>query len=221
VASGISGAKIGTGTLPGAAIVSGGITQTQMAANSVGAAQIIDGSVGTAEIADGSVTPAKLASASGVPTAMILPYAGPTAPAGFLLCDGSAVSRSTYSTLYGIIGTTYGVGDGSTTFNIPDIRGREIVGMGSHADVNALGKNDGITLANRRPRHAHTVTDPGHSHGSTQFITTSGGTNAAYGTGGGSAHDMLIPGNTTGISVGAAGMTDSAAYIVLNFVIKT
>ena len=55
----------------------------------------------------------------GMPTGSIIPYAGSTAPAGYLLCDGSAISRSTYSALFAIIGTTYGEGDGNSTFNLP------------------------------------------------------------------------------------------------------
>lgn len=61
---------------------------------------------------------------------LIFPYAGSTAPAGFLLCDGSAVSRLTYADLFTLIGTTYGAGDGSTTFNVPDLRGSVIIGAG-------------------------------------------------------------------------------------------
>jgi len=58
-----------------------------------------------------------------VPSGGIIPFAGTSAPTGFLMCDGSAVSRTTYAALYSIIGTTYGSGDGSTTFNLPDMRG--------------------------------------------------------------------------------------------------
>ncbi len=66
-----------------------------------------------------------------ISTGLILPYAGSSAPTGFLLCDGSAVSRSTYAALFALTSTTYGVGDGSTTFNIPDLRSRMIVGVGT------------------------------------------------------------------------------------------
>lgn len=59
-----------------------------------------------------------------MPTGVILPFAGNTAPSGWLACDGSAVSRTTYASLFTTIGTTYGTGDGSTTFNLPDFRGR-------------------------------------------------------------------------------------------------
>src|SRR5215831_6242331 len=112
----------------------------------------------------------------GMPTGSGCDWYGPTAPTGFLLCDGSAVSRTTYSALYAVIGNAYGSGDGSTTFNLPDCRGRLIVGYapGGHADVNALGLNDGAALANRRVRHGHTngvtatpagLTLPAHTHG--------------------------------------------------------
>jgi len=88
--------------------------------------------VGTDHIKDNSVTAAKLNSAAVsvlMPTSTILPYAGSAAPTGYFLCDGSAKSRTTYAGLFAIIGTTYGVGDGSTTFNIPDLRGRVIAGQ--------------------------------------------------------------------------------------------
>src|SRR5215469_16888224 len=58
----------------------------------------------------------------GTPTGSFIPFAGATAPSGWLMCDGSAVSRTTYSALYAVIGTAYGAGDGSTTFNLPDMQ---------------------------------------------------------------------------------------------------
>ena len=61
-----------------------------------------------------------LSGAVGVlPAGAVIPYAGSAAPAGWLLCGGQAVSRSDYAALFAIIGTTYGVGNGSTTFNLP------------------------------------------------------------------------------------------------------
>lgn len=70
-----------------------------------------------------------------VPTGAILPYGGSSAPTNFLLCDGTAVSRVTYATLFGIISTSYGVGNGSTTFNLPDLRGRTTLGAGTGTKV--------------------------------------------------------------------------------------
>lgn len=66
-----------------------------------------------------------------VPTGAIMPYGGSSAPANFLLCDGAAVSRATYSILFGIIGTAFGVGDGSSTFNLPNLKNRIPMGAGA------------------------------------------------------------------------------------------
>ncbi len=67
----------------------------------------------------------------GVPPGTVLPYAGSTAPTYYLMCDGSAVSRTTYAALFAVIGTTFGTGDGSTTFNLPDLCGVFIKGAGT------------------------------------------------------------------------------------------
>ena len=100
------------------------------------------------------------------PVGVIEAFAGVNAPAGWLFCDGSAISRIQYPELFSALGTTYGSGDGSTTFNIPDLRGRMPFGKGTHSDVATLGNNEGASLANRRPKHQHTVyfNDPGHAH---------------------------------------------------------
>ena len=104
-------------------------------------------------------------------------FAGPAAsiPSGWLLCDGSAVSRATYASLFAIIGTTYGAGNGTTTFNLPDARGRVIIGkddMGGSAasriTTGTAGIN-GVTLGaaggdQRMFQHKHALTDPGHTH---------------------------------------------------------
>lgn len=68
---------------------------------------------------------------------IVVPFAGASAPDGFLLCSGSAVSRSTYSRLFSVIGTTFGVGDGSTTFNLPDMRGRAAAGKDNMGGTSA------------------------------------------------------------------------------------
>jgi len=78
-------------------------------------------------------------------TGMVSPYAGSVAPAGWLICDGSAISRTTYSALFAVIGTTYGAGDGSTTFNIPN--GKTFIGSAIPCKGNGmtLGVYDGTT----------------------------------------------------------------------------
>ena len=75
-----------------------------------------------------------------LPTGTIVPYAGATAPDGFLLCDGSAVSRTTYSALFSVIGTTYGEGDGNSTFNLPDL---DFLLKGVKGNGISLGLTDG------------------------------------------------------------------------------
>ena len=67
-----------------------------------------------------------------IPTGTIVAYGGATAPAGWLLCDATAVSRTTYARLFAVIGTAFGVGDGTTTFNVPDVRDRFPLGKGSN-----------------------------------------------------------------------------------------
>lgn len=82
---------------------------------------------------------------AGITAGVITPYAGSTAPTGWLMCDGSAVSRTTYSELFSVIGTTYGAGDGSTTFNVPDLTGRFALGSGEPNDNNVHAWGDNLT----------------------------------------------------------------------------
>ena len=98
-------------------------------------------------------------------------FAGSTAPAGFLMCDGSAVSRTSYSVLFALIGTTYGVGDGNTTFNLPDLSGRVPIGVSStHAIGTTGGEEEHVLLEAELPTHDHTV--PAHGHANNITATT-------------------------------------------------
>jgi len=191
--------------------------------------------------ASGKVPAAQLPSVAGIPTGSLVMWAGTAPPVGgWLLCDGSAVSRTTYAALFAAIGTAYGTGDGSTTFNLPDLRGRTAFGLGTHADVNALGKSDGLAVGSRLARHRHTVTDPGHAHtvsdpGHTHAIPhwSQAGNPGPYpafamvdvqtaiyypnasGTG------ISVAAAPSGVTVGPAGMPlDSPAYLVVNYLIK-
>lgn len=100
--------------------------------------------------------------ASFVQPGTLIPYAGTSAPTGFLSCDGSAISRSTYSALYLAIGTTWGSGNGTTTFNLPDLRGSFLRGSG--AGLNPSPRTVGSYEADAYLNHTHTITDPGHVH---------------------------------------------------------
>jgi microcystin-dependent protein len=132
-----------------------------------------------------------------VPTGAVLPFAGSTAPDGFLLCDGSAVSRSTYSALYTAIGVAHGYGDNSTTFNLPDYRGRFLRGRdgGTAVDPNAAtrtamntggatGDAVGSIQADDYKSHAHNigVRNGGDGAGSKARSTTDGASSATAAT---------------------------------------
>lgn len=98
------------------------------------------------------------------PTGAMLLYAGNTVPTGFLLCDGRAVSRTTYAALFAAIGTTHGSGDGSTTFNLPDMRGRTAVGVAPDANLGVtFGTNSVGLTKDQNAAHDHpTMIDAGN-----------------------------------------------------------
>lgn len=126
-----------------------------------------------------------------VPVGQITSFAGSSAPTGYLLCNGAAVSRATYSTLFGVISTTYGIGDGTTTFNVPDLVRRVPLGKGT---TDALGDSDGIAAASRALTHRHTVykhyhgmgaganatVDIGHDHAPSAVTGTVGGSDGTH-----------------------------------------
>lgn len=140
------------------------------------------------------------------PVGSVLPFGGAAAPSLWLLCDGASYLRTDYPDLFTAIGTTYGSADG-THFNVPDCRGRGVVGYaasGGHVDVSTLGNNDGVATASRRPKHVHNVRQ-----------SNSAGSSAASSFAAGNAFVGNQPSDTGGT------MTDTPAYLVLNYIIKT
>lgn len=101
-----------------------------------------------------------LPSSGGVPSGAIQAFAMSTPPTGWLSCDGSAVSRTTYATLYGLVGTLYGSGDGSTTFNLPDLRGEFIRGWDAGRGVDS-GRTFGSSQADELKAHRHSYNTNG------------------------------------------------------------
>lgn len=130
-------------------------------------------------------------------------FGGSTPPNGWLLCDGSAVSRTTYATLYAVIGTTYGTGDGSTTFNLPDLRGRAPIGAGSGTGLTArtlgdqsIGMEDAVVpYHNHTMAHTHNITSGAH-----QVFGIKSGTGSSLASGGlsGSTYRVGATANTSG-----------------------
>jgi microcystin-dependent protein len=106
-----------------------------------------------------------------VPVGGVFPFAGTAAPTGYLLCDGSQVSRTTYQSLFGVVGTTYGAGDGSTTFHLPDLRQRFPLGKAASGTGSTLGATGGaIDHTHSVGSHTHSFSatsssDGNHSHG--------------------------------------------------------
>ena len=172
--------------------------------------------------ADAAATATALATA--VPVGVVQMWAGAKAPAGWLLCQGQAVSRTTYAALYAVCGTAYGTGDGSSTFNLPDLRARMPIGLSGSGAFNALGnaggeENHTLTTA-EMPSHGHGVTagqamtklgvwntnmvasNNWRSISSTTGSDDTLGVVSASNTGGGGAHNNMPP------------------YLVMNFIIK-
>jgi len=196
-----------------------GITATQLATDSVITAKIQDGAVTAAKLDAGAVSVL-------MPTASIMPYAGSSAPTGYLLCDGAAISRSTYSTLFGLLATTYGSGDGSSTFNIPDLRGRVIAGqddMGG-ASANRLtgltGGVDGDVLGGSGGAETHTLSTaelPAHTHG----LIIDSSTSDDFGTSGGNTNNVCSGSGSTASTGGGGAHNNVQPTIILNYIIKT
>lgn len=183
------------------------------------------------------ISASSLGNAPSVPTGAISPFAGSTAPTNWVLADGSAISRGgANAALFTLISTTYGVGDGSTTFNVPDLRGRMPVGKGSNANNNTLGQNDGVGESSRtggKHTHSHTLgtgnDTPDHVHNEMVDAGGAGG-NVNVRSTGAAAGNVASNSNTGGASarhthpitgaIGSGGQVDTPAFLVINFIIK-
>lgn len=148
-----------------------------------------------------------------------------TPDAGWLECDGSAISRTTYAALFAKIGTTYGSGDGSTTFNIPDMQGYFPRGW-SHGSSIDPGRAFGSTQTDAFESHTHTATvhDSGHAHNTNAVASSGEGVSGALGSVNPSIGTIPTSSATTGITVtnASTGATETRpTNVAIMFVIKT
>ena len=151
---------------------------------------------------------AALASVSAIPVGTVLDYTGLTAPSGYVFPYGQAISRTTYATYFALVGTTFGSGDGSTTFNVPDLRGRVVAGqddMGGSSANRLTGLSGGVngdTFAAAGGDEGHTLTTaqlPAHTHSVNPPSTTTS-SNGAH------THDIPV-----GSSVADGGSFDASS----------
>ena len=170
---------------------------------------------------------ANLTGIEGVNVGIILPWSDSTAPSGFLECDGSAVSRTTYAGLFAVVGTTYGSGDGSTTFNLPDFSDRTCV---SNSPTKSLASTGGAnTVATAGNANASvgnkSITNPltaSHNHpiNGVQYNAQTGGSGSVIGTspsrGGNGSHNHPASANYTGSATSVL-----QPYLTLIYIIKT
>ncbi len=192
---------------------------------------------GLADLAN-TVAPAITGGGSSVGFMVMWPLNTNPSDTNWLICDGKAISRTTYATLFALVGTTWGSGDGSTTFNLPDFRGRVPLGGNNASLPNAKnasyatrnlaatgGEETHVLTTAELPVHTHALTDPGHAHGSNSgaFVTSTAGADAA-GAGTTFRSENNTASATTGITIANTG-SDAAhenlpPFLGVNFIMK-
>jgi len=215
--SSIAAATSATSTTTGALTIAGGA--------GVGGNLHVGGTIVTPTLPAGTSNTAVATTAfvqnNSIPTGSLMMWPTLSAPTGYLLCNGTAVSRTTYAALFAVIGTTFGVGDNTSTFNLPNYTNRLPVGAGGLYALGATGgSKDAVVVSHT---HTATVTDPGHSH---QTGTTFAGADfsGARSTGtSGLATSTATTGISVGISTTGSSGTDAnmPPYLSVYFIIKT
>lgn len=161
------------------------------------------------------------ATANTSPTASIMMWPTATAPAGFLLCNGATANRATYAALFAVLGTVYGAGDGSTTFNLPNFNNRGPIGAGGlYTAGQTLGSKDAVVVS-----HTHSLTDPGHAHTFTNYSTAGGGATSPIIGSSNTTTTQSTNSQTTGITLASTGVSGTDANLQpslgIYFIIKT
>ena len=179
------------------------------------------------------INAASLTGIEGVNTGLIIPWSSASIPSGFLECNGTAVSRTTYAALFAVISTTYGVGDGTTTFNLPDLTDRTVVNKSNTKNLAQTGGANTVTrtgnIAGTVSQYALTTAEiPSHAHSGMTGMAGGGNLmscsepatvsnpSTSSPTGGGGTH-------THNLSANFVGSADSVLqpYLVMVYIIKT
>ena len=178
---------------------------------------------------------ANLTGIEGIPTGCIIPWSDTSLPTGFLECNGAAVSRSTYSALFAIVATTYGAGNGSTTFNLPDLKDKVQLGRSNSAalassgganTVAATGNVGGSTAnatlstaqlaSHNHPFRMGNQQPPAMSAMGSQFLNTNQQSSSIGNSGSGGGHDHNMSATFSGDATSVV-----QPYLTIIYVIKT
>lgn len=152
-----------------------------------------------------------------VPIGSIISYGALIPPVGWLNCDGSAINRNDYFLLFLVINTTYGVGDGVNTFNLPDLRGRTIIGTGTGSNLTTRNLGD----IGGEETHLLTINEmPSHNHGGFTGYSSWASGRHAMNQGGGAGNDKGQHRHTIDFEGGNNSHNNMSPYIVFNYIIK-
>ena len=177
----------------------------------------------------GRISALEAAGSGGAIIGEVRMWAASTAPSKWLLCDGAAISRTTYDDLFALVGTTYGTGDGTTTFNLPDFRGRapigagqgsgltnralgEVLGEEAHANTsveNGTHTHTGPSHTHTGPSHTHTIA---HSHQVTiNGVSSSGSARGCPAGLAGGSNKVVTSGDSSATNSGSGGTEDTGS----------
>ena len=230
VADAVNGIGDGSEPLANVAVTGGTINGAVIGGSNAVAGTFTTLTANTANIT--TITATNYTGGGIAPTGSLTMWAGAVAspPTGWLACNGANVSRSTYSALFAVVGTSFGIGDNSTTFGLPNLLNRFPVGAGNTYALAVTGGSANATLVSHTHTATSTVTDPQHSHTQTR-PDTSGGSSGPGNIGvSGSVSSYLSTANaSTGITVATTNSTEGSSatnanlppYIAVGFIIKT
>jgi microcystin-dependent protein len=232
VANAINGIGSGSEALANVSITGGTINGAVIGGSNAVAGTFTTLTANTANIT--TLTATNYTGGGIAPTGSLTMWAGAVAspPTGWLACNGANVSRSTYSALFAVVGTSFGIGDNSTTFGLPNLLNKFPIGAGDTYNLAATGGSANATLVSHTHTATSTVTDPQHSH--TIRGSFGGGNGGAQTAGAGTSNTVTYSEQgtnsaSTGITVATTNSTEGASatnanlppYVAVGFIIKT